>query len=45
VPEGAEFSPGPDGMPLQGDPVMEPTPAPKAAGGSTQRLPAYTYQR
>ncbi len=44
-PEGDDFSPGADGVPLPGDPVMEPTLAPKAPTSATQRAPAYNYQR
>ncbi|MGO9109094.1 MAG: hypothetical protein ACLP9L_07675 [Thermoguttaceae bacterium] len=43
--ESGEMSPVPDGAPLQDEPVMEPTPAPKAPTKATRRPPTDNYDR
>jgi hypothetical protein len=39
------MSPVIEGQPMQGDPVMEPAPAPNAPTKATRRLPADNYDR
>lgn len=39
------MSPVPEGAPVQDDPALEPTPAPKPAMKATRRTPSYNYER
>jgi len=43
--EGGDVSPAPDGVPVENDPALEPTPAPKSPTKATRRAPNDNYQR